>query len=225
MTTTSPQATDRTDPVHARLQYQLAVFARRMDQVRTTGGGLGALDRAAYLLLDRLERHGPANVKALAESRGGGAPRRAPREHRRGIRRRGVRRRVTESGVGQGDGPSEPTTQRRADEVGGGLAGNSSGEPLVHRGAPVGPGPSGFGADLIDGPGQLLSGPSGFFEEFAKAGVRHTADGHVSPGGSSTPRSRRPGPASAVRGRAAHIPPCYPLAVPPGYPNGIPNSL
>ncbi|MFD7591366.1 MarR family transcriptional regulator, partial [Kitasatospora sp. NPDC059811] len=70
MTTTSPQATDRTDPVHARLQYQLAVFARRMDQVRTTGGGLGALDRAAYLLLDRLERHGPANVKALAESLG-----------------------------------------------------------------------------------------------------------------------------------------------------------
>ncbi|MFD8788999.1 MarR family winged helix-turn-helix transcriptional regulator [Kitasatospora sp. NPDC059599] len=70
MTTTSPQATDRTDPVHAQLQYQLAVFARRMEQVRTSGGGVGALDRAAYLLLDRLERHGPANVKALAESLG-----------------------------------------------------------------------------------------------------------------------------------------------------------
>ncbi|MFJ2864820.1 MarR family winged helix-turn-helix transcriptional regulator [Kitasatospora sp. NPDC087314] len=70
MTTTSPQATDRTDPVHARLQYQLAVFARRMEQVRTSGGGVGALDRAAYLLLDRLERHGPVNVKALAESLG-----------------------------------------------------------------------------------------------------------------------------------------------------------
>ncbi|MGW3077325.1 MULTISPECIES: MarR family winged helix-turn-helix transcriptional regulator [unclassified Kitasatospora] len=70
MTTTSPQATDRTDPVHTQLQYQLAVFARRMEQVRTSGGGVGALDRAAYLLLDRLQRHGPANVKALAESLG-----------------------------------------------------------------------------------------------------------------------------------------------------------
>ncbi|MEV7183700.1 MarR family transcriptional regulator [Kitasatospora sp. NPDC093102] len=70
MTTTSPLATDRTDPVHTQLQYQLAVFARRMEQVRTSGGGVGALDRAAYLLLDRLERHGPANVKALAEALG-----------------------------------------------------------------------------------------------------------------------------------------------------------
>ncbi|WP_316526554.1 MarR family winged helix-turn-helix transcriptional regulator [Kitasatospora brasiliensis] len=70
MTTTSPQATDRIDPVHAQLQYQLAVFARRMEQVRTSGGGVGPLDRAAYLLLDRLERHGPANVKALAEALG-----------------------------------------------------------------------------------------------------------------------------------------------------------
>ncbi|MGW4895077.1 MarR family winged helix-turn-helix transcriptional regulator [Kitasatospora sp. NPDC004240] len=68
MTTTSPQATDRTDPVHTQLQYHLAVFARRMEQVRSSGGGVGALDRAAYLLLDRLERHGPANVKALAEA-------------------------------------------------------------------------------------------------------------------------------------------------------------
>ncbi|MGW3038933.1 MarR family winged helix-turn-helix transcriptional regulator [Kitasatospora sp. NPDC001159] len=70
MTTTSPQATDRTEPVHTQLQYQLAVFARRMEQVRTSGGGIGVLDRAAYLLLDRLERHGPANVKALAEALG-----------------------------------------------------------------------------------------------------------------------------------------------------------
>ncbi|MBD0689330.1 MarR family winged helix-turn-helix transcriptional regulator [Streptomyces sp. CBMA123] len=70
MTTTSPQATDRTEPVHTQLQYQLAVFARRMEQVRSSGGGVAALDRAAYLLLDRLERHGPANVKALAEALG-----------------------------------------------------------------------------------------------------------------------------------------------------------
>ncbi|MFF2041351.1 MarR family winged helix-turn-helix transcriptional regulator [Kitasatospora sp. NPDC058170] len=69
MTTTSPQATDRTDPVHSQLQYHLAVFARRMEQVRTSDG-VGALDRAAYLLLDRLERHGPANIKALADALG-----------------------------------------------------------------------------------------------------------------------------------------------------------
>ncbi|MER6396544.1 MarR family transcriptional regulator [Kitasatospora sp. NBC_01246] len=69
MTTTSPQATDRTDPLHAQLQYQLAVFARRMEQVRSSDG-VGVLDRAAYLLLDRLERHGPANVKALADALG-----------------------------------------------------------------------------------------------------------------------------------------------------------
>ncbi|WP_406202557.1 MarR family transcriptional regulator [Kitasatospora sp. NBC_01560] len=69
MTTTSPQATDRTDPLHAQLQYQLAVFSRRMEQVRSSDA-VGALDRAAYLLLDRLERHGPANVKALADALG-----------------------------------------------------------------------------------------------------------------------------------------------------------
>ncbi|WP_051838468.1 MarR family winged helix-turn-helix transcriptional regulator [Streptomyces sp. NRRL WC-3742] len=70
MTTTSPQATDRTEPVHTQLQYQLALFARRMEQVRTSGGGVAALDRAAYLLLDRLDRHGPANIKALADALG-----------------------------------------------------------------------------------------------------------------------------------------------------------
>ncbi|MET9614241.1 MarR family winged helix-turn-helix transcriptional regulator [Kitasatospora indigofera] len=69
MTTTSPRATPRTDPVHTQLQYQVAVFARRLEQVRTSDG-VGALDRAAYLLLDRLERHGPANIKTLADCLG-----------------------------------------------------------------------------------------------------------------------------------------------------------
>ncbi|MFD7986516.1 MarR family transcriptional regulator, partial [Kitasatospora indigofera] len=69
MTTTSPRATTRTDPVHTQLQYQVAVFARRLEQVRTSDG-VGALDRAAYLLLDRLERHGPANIKTLADCLG-----------------------------------------------------------------------------------------------------------------------------------------------------------
>ncbi len=69
MTTTSPMATSRTDSLHSRLQYQVAVFARRLEQVRTSDG-VGALDRAAYLLLDRLDRHGPANIKALADALG-----------------------------------------------------------------------------------------------------------------------------------------------------------
>ncbi|MFI6443313.1 MarR family winged helix-turn-helix transcriptional regulator [Kitasatospora sp. NPDC050543] len=70
MTTTSPRATPpRTDPVHAQLQYQVALFARRMEQVRASDG-VGGLDRAAYLLLDRLELHGPANIKALADALG-----------------------------------------------------------------------------------------------------------------------------------------------------------
>ncbi|MFE7188446.1 MarR family winged helix-turn-helix transcriptional regulator [Kitasatospora sp. NPDC057541] len=69
MTTTSPQATDLTEPVHTQLQYQLAVFARRMEQVRGSDG-VAALVRAAYLLLERLERLGPANVKALADALG-----------------------------------------------------------------------------------------------------------------------------------------------------------
>ncbi|MFJ1709030.1 MarR family transcriptional regulator [Kitasatospora sp. NBC_00374] len=68
MTTTSPQATGSNDPLHAQLQYQVAVFARRMEQVRL--GAVGALDRAGYLLLDHLHRHGPANVKSLAEALG-----------------------------------------------------------------------------------------------------------------------------------------------------------
>ena len=69
MTTTSPMAANRADPVHARLQYQVAVFARRLEQVRSADG-VGALDRAAYLLLDRLDQHGPANIKALADALG-----------------------------------------------------------------------------------------------------------------------------------------------------------
>jgi DNA-binding MarR family transcriptional regulator len=68
MTTTSPHATGSNDPLHHQLQYQIAVFARRMEQARV--GAVGSLDRAAYLLLDHLQRNGPANVKALAEALG-----------------------------------------------------------------------------------------------------------------------------------------------------------
>ncbi|ONK11826.1 MarR family winged helix-turn-helix transcriptional regulator [Streptomyces sp. MP131-18] len=50
------------------LQHEVALFARRAEQTRL--GGLGAardsMDRAAYLLLSRLDQDGPAGVKALA---------------------------------------------------------------------------------------------------------------------------------------------------------------
>jgi len=68
MTTTSPRAAASSDPLYAQLQYQVAVFARRAEQARLAA--VGSLDRAAYLLLDHLHRHGPANVKALAEALG-----------------------------------------------------------------------------------------------------------------------------------------------------------
>ncbi|MEV6210926.1 MarR family transcriptional regulator [Kitasatospora sp. NPDC051914] len=68
MTTPSPPAAPGTDPLHAQLQYQVAVFARRLEQARHEA--TGSLDRAAYLLLDELRRHGPASVKTLAAALG-----------------------------------------------------------------------------------------------------------------------------------------------------------
>jgi DNA-binding MarR family transcriptional regulator len=54
------------------LQHEVAVFARRAEQTRL--GGVGAvrnsMDRAAYLLLNRLDREGPMGVKALAGGMG-----------------------------------------------------------------------------------------------------------------------------------------------------------
>jgi DNA-binding MarR family transcriptional regulator len=54
------------------LQYQMALFARRAEQTRL--GAVGRLrdsmDRAAYLLLNRLEQEGPMGVKALAAGMG-----------------------------------------------------------------------------------------------------------------------------------------------------------
>ncbi|MFW6694766.1 MarR family winged helix-turn-helix transcriptional regulator [Streptomyces sp. MAR4 CNX-425] len=54
------------------LQHQLAVFARRAEQTRLAGVGQvrNSMDRAAYLLLNRLEQHGPTGVKALAAGMG-----------------------------------------------------------------------------------------------------------------------------------------------------------
>jgi DNA-binding MarR family transcriptional regulator len=60
------------DSVYDRLQYQVAVFARRVEQVRF--GGLGSvrnsMDRATFLVLTRLARESPMGVKALAQSMG-----------------------------------------------------------------------------------------------------------------------------------------------------------
>ncbi|WP_084704136.1 MarR family winged helix-turn-helix transcriptional regulator [Phaeacidiphilus oryzae] len=60
------------DAVYDQLQYQVAIFARRVEQVRF--GGLGAvrnsMDRAAFLVLTRLSGEGPMGVKALAQSMG-----------------------------------------------------------------------------------------------------------------------------------------------------------
>nr|WP_314172221.1 MarR family transcriptional regulator [Streptomyces sp. DSM 40971] len=54
------------------MQHQVAVFARRAEQTRL--GGIGqarnSMDRAAYLLLNRLDQVGPMGVKALASGMG-----------------------------------------------------------------------------------------------------------------------------------------------------------
>jgi DNA-binding MarR family transcriptional regulator len=54
------------------LQHEVAVFARRAEQSRLGGVGQvrNSMDRAAYLLLNRLDKEGPMGVKALAASMG-----------------------------------------------------------------------------------------------------------------------------------------------------------
>lgn len=54
------------------LQHEVALFARRAEQTRLGGVGQvrNSMDRAAYLLLNRLDREGPMGVKALAASMG-----------------------------------------------------------------------------------------------------------------------------------------------------------
>lgn len=54
------------------MQHQVAVFARRAEQTRLGGVGQqrNSMDRAAYLLLNRLDRRGPMGVKALAAGMG-----------------------------------------------------------------------------------------------------------------------------------------------------------
>lgn len=65
-------ATGRDDALLDAFQHEVAVFARRAEQTRL--GGLGparnSMDRAAYLLLSRLDVGGPTGVKALAAGMG-----------------------------------------------------------------------------------------------------------------------------------------------------------
>ncbi|SFB87935.1 MarR family winged helix-turn-helix transcriptional regulator [Streptomyces aidingensis] len=67
---TAPQ--DQISPQLDALQHEVAIFARRAEQTRL--GGLGparnSMDRAAYLLLSKLDQQGPTGVKALAAGMG-----------------------------------------------------------------------------------------------------------------------------------------------------------
>lgn len=72
--TPAPPVSDEKGPTELfeRLQYEVALFARRAEQTRLGGVGKArnSMDRAAYLLLNRLDREGPMGVKALAEGMG-----------------------------------------------------------------------------------------------------------------------------------------------------------
>lgn len=68
---TTPDFSDGAGLLDA-LQHQVAIFARRAEQTRLGGVGQvrNTMDRAAYLLLNRLDIEGPMGVKALAAGMG-----------------------------------------------------------------------------------------------------------------------------------------------------------
>ncbi|MEU2430951.1 MULTISPECIES: MarR family winged helix-turn-helix transcriptional regulator [unclassified Streptomyces] len=72
MPTTQDMTTDLDPGLLDALQHQVAVFARRAEQTRLGGVGQvrNSMDRAAYLLLNRLDQEGPMGVKALAAGMG-----------------------------------------------------------------------------------------------------------------------------------------------------------
>ncbi|WP_079038255.1 MarR family winged helix-turn-helix transcriptional regulator [Streptomyces sp. NBRC 110028] len=72
MPTQSDMTTQLDTGVLESLQHQVAVFARRAEQTRLGGVGQArnSMDRAAYLLLNRLDQEGPMGVKALAGGMG-----------------------------------------------------------------------------------------------------------------------------------------------------------
>ncbi|MFG2135676.1 MarR family winged helix-turn-helix transcriptional regulator [Streptomyces sp. NPDC048650] len=72
MPTSSDMTTHPDTTLLDALQHQVAVFARRAEQSRLGGVGQArnSMDRAAYLLLNRLDQEGPMGVKALAAGMG-----------------------------------------------------------------------------------------------------------------------------------------------------------
>ncbi|RXS65379.1 MarR family transcriptional regulator [Streptomyces sp. TM32] len=72
MPTSSDMTTQTDSALLDALQHQVAVFARRAEQSRLGGVGQArnSMDRAAYLLLNRLDQEGPMGVKALAAGMG-----------------------------------------------------------------------------------------------------------------------------------------------------------
>ncbi|GAA2304757.1 MarR family transcriptional regulator [Streptomyces caniferus] len=72
MPTSSDMTTHTDSALLDALQHQVAVFARRAEQSRLGGVGQArnSMDRAAYLLLNRLDQEGPMGVKALAAGMG-----------------------------------------------------------------------------------------------------------------------------------------------------------
>lgn len=72
MTTPDTVSDDDDAALYDRLQYQVAILARRVEQVRIGGVGdqRNSMDRAAFLLLHRLDRGGAVGVKALAGAMG-----------------------------------------------------------------------------------------------------------------------------------------------------------
>ncbi|GAA0487741.1 MULTISPECIES: MarR family winged helix-turn-helix transcriptional regulator [Streptomyces] len=72
MPTSSDMTTHIDSALLDALQHQVAVFARRAEQSRLGGVGQArnSMDRAAYLLLNRLDQEGAMGVKALAAGMG-----------------------------------------------------------------------------------------------------------------------------------------------------------
>jgi DNA-binding MarR family transcriptional regulator len=71
--TSEPTTSQSEDiPLLDAFQHEVAVFARRAEQTRLAGLGpaRNSMDRAAYLLLSRLDQDGPTGVKALAAGMG-----------------------------------------------------------------------------------------------------------------------------------------------------------
>jgi DNA-binding MarR family transcriptional regulator len=60
-----------TDPAISMIETEVAMLLRRAEATRRTGGArANTLDRSAYLILRRLDEHGPQNVKAVADALG-----------------------------------------------------------------------------------------------------------------------------------------------------------